>query len=739
MARSALLFLVGIIAGGAVVWLAAGSRTETPAVPVRTNSITVVDYNTDSSAAAAASADVSAVVDRGGQELARRIAVYERAAATSDAFELEAAIDLALRQPVSNARNLEIAVLLARLSELDARAAVEFARSRYVDVELLEPVYAAWARVDADAAIASVGAIGSPSLRRRLALAVLGVIGYAPEGIARVAAVLPELEGAIFEYDAITAQAKTDPFGALTAVLRMPETSMRQTVLLEIAAAAARLDPGTAIARADAIANPSIRGAFRNRVFSEWAKSDPLAVFALIESPDFDYRDEATGSFATLAAADSERLLADAEDFPSAVRAAAQRAVILAIAESDPLAAIAQTGELMPPGQERDSTIGSIAETYGRDDPEQALLWVKSLSPPSQDALIAVLRGIMQVDFDRAIDVIVEEAENAGARGGLTSQFSFSIMFLTLPTPGDADYVRLAERLADAGQSNVVRSMFRNVLSRWSSQDSEAALNWAIANADRIDGSAFSSLASRTASSDPELAMQTLASLPTNQRQGWIAGVAQGLAQTDLDRAIAFINQYRGQPAFDDAVLNLVSLTARSDPARAAELIGNAGSSASLRTAASMLGSQWAQTDPRAAAAWAQGLDNRAIQSMTLRSIASSWVATDAGAARSWLLGMGNGEIRDSALDGFMSAAAAFGDIDEQLLQAYSSDTARQRGASMLIAQVGRTDVDEARRLLDVYISDDRIRQQTESMLAQVSGVGNGGAIILNGGIQFTN
>jgi hypothetical protein len=152
-----------------------------------------------------------------------------------------------------------------------------------------------------------------------------------------------------------------------------------------------------------------------------------------------------------------------------------------------------------------------------------------------------------------------------------------------------------------------------------------------------------------------------------------------------------------------------------------------------------MLGSQWAQTDPRAAAAWAQGLDNRAIQSMTLRSIASSWVATDAGAARSWLLGMGNGEIRDSALDGFMSAAAAFGDIDEQLLQAYSSDTARQRGASMLIAQVGRTDVDEARRLLDVYISDDRIRQQTESMLAQVSGVGNGGAIILNGGIQFTN
>ena len=736
MARAVFLLLIGALTGGAAVYFAAGRSADDaaaldgagdPALPELPASREPV--------AAAGEPETPAASSR----VAARIAIYQRAAAATDVFDLESMIDLAAGRARSVERDLELDALLARLAELDPARAVDVAQSLYLEARFFEPLYRAWAMTDADAALAAVASISSPATRRNMALALLDVFGHDDSGVARIAEELPESERVAFEADALIRRAEFDPLGALQATLGRGRSTMQQTLLLEIAETAARTDPHGALALADAIGDSNLRRLVSSRVLNAWAALDPDTVFSLIESPDFGSLESAAGAFASLAAADAERLLAAAETFPTQIRANAQHAVLSAMAETDPRGALVLLDELLPPGEDRSAGLRSIAATWAESDPDAALAWVRSLSPPSQDALTAVLQALAQVDFDRALDAVIAEVESAGsappglAPSILGSNLGFTLIFALYP-PGDADFGRVAERLAALDQPGAV-ALFRNVMSRWSSDDPTAALDWAIVNADSIDAGVFRSMASTAARENPDAAIQTLARLPTNQQQGWIEGVSQGLAMVDVDRAIDFISQYRGQPAYENAMLTVVMQAARSDPRRAAALIEASDGSPQALNAAGMLAGQWADQDPRAAIEWASGLANETARTQSMQQIAAVWAQSDAGATRSWLMGMPGGGSRDAALNGFLSATARTGTLDDTLFDAYSSDRARQQGALGVVVQLGRTDPEAAQRLLDRHITDADLRRQAERMLAQRGGLGSGGLIQPGGGI----
>jgi hypothetical protein len=410
--------------------------------------------------------------------------------------------------------------------------------------------------------------------------------------------------------------------------------------------------------------------------------------------------------------------------------------VVQVLAERDPVAAMALLDSIPP--QDRDRVLQAIASNYGRQNPEMAMAWARSLSPPSQAALSSVLQGIAAVDMDRAIDLIIAEMENTGAPGNplaMSSTLPLTLM-MSMVTSGTGDPGRLADRLLGLNDP-MMRSMLSSTMSMWAQTDTEGALNWAIANARELDPSAFSNLARQMARDDINLAMSTLERLPLEQRGGWIAGLAGQLAQSDINQAVSLLERLRGQSGYDSAVAAVARELARNDPVAAAKMISDAPPSNELMASTFMVAREWAQRDPATAAVWALELGDPRAQTQSLNVIAQSWAERDSAEARQWLLGLASGSTRDAALDGYLSAMAQGGEIDRRLVDAYSSDEAGQRGASRAIMQIGRTDPVAANRLLEQYITDDAIREQTEQSLARMSGSGSGGILISDGGVIF--
>jgi hypothetical protein len=428
-----------------------------------------------------------------------RLAAYATAAAADDPFDLEALIERAAATPASRRRDMELGALLGRLAELDPRHAAETGQALRLETHFLVPIFKAWAAVDADAAIDELRNVIEPAALRTLALAVLETLGNDTRNAERVASVLPQGDRLAFTIDAVGELAKRDPSGALTAVLAFENELARSLAVRRVAEAAAGLDPHAALAAADGIADVALRTAFKSAVLDGWAKGDPSAVLAYLEAAPPSEIPSSTAVFTAIAASDPERLLAMLDRLPQAFRTVAQRTALQALAERNPQLALAQL-ETLPPGQDRNNALQAVAQAYGRQNPEAALAWAKAQMPPTREAMSGVMRGIAEVDFDLALDLVLVELESTSASGAaalanasLTSSLMLPLISSASLGRGTQNFARTADRLV-AIDNPQVRSMLSTTLSVWSQTDSAAALHWAVANADRIDGSAVSSL-----------------------------------------------------------------------------------------------------------------------------------------------------------------------------------------------------------------------------------------------------
>src|SRR5690606_17117234 len=416
-----------------------------------------------------------------------RLAAYETAAA-ADAFELETLIDAAARRPASRRRDMELGALLARLAELEPRRAAEVGQALRLETRFLVPVFTAWAAADADAAIAALGDVLEPAALRTLALAVLDTVGNDADNVARVASALPESDRTAFSIDALGERARRDPGGALAAAIALDNESARALALRTVADTVAAVDPLAALAAADAITDSNLRLAYTYGVIDRWATTDPAAVFAYLEAAPPGEIPASAALFSRIATSDPERLLAMVDRLQPAVRRIVKRSALQALAAPNPLDALARL-ESMPQGQERANVLESIAQAYGRQNPDAALAWAKAQPPSSRDAMSAVLRGIAEVDFDRALDLLIAEAESAEANGrALTTSLPTAMLFPLVTTVGggDRDYARVADRLVSVASPGI-RAMMASTLSAWSQTDPENAVAWAIANAERLD------------------------------------------------------------------------------------------------------------------------------------------------------------------------------------------------------------------------------------------------------------
>jgi hypothetical protein len=307
---------------------------------------------------------------------------------------------------------------------------------------------------------------------------------------------------------------------------------------------------------------PVQRTRYRDRVFDEWAKTDPEAMLAYLESTS-DLSEVLVGEagFQALATSAPEKLFAVADRFAASQRTQAQTAAVDVLATLDPVAAFERVSA-MPMTNERDVFIDTIAGRYAEQNPEAALAWATTLEPRSPTALGAVLSRIATTDARRAADLVIADILDPLA-ANRSDMLSVAAVLATPVDSGSDAIPQIADTLA-LHRDPRIRAQLDSLLLTWSRADADTAIAWALSHVDALRTSSAATMARYVADAAPELARQTLQSLPQELRRAWIDGVASGLAAKNPGEAQSWVLSLPTGPARDGGLTRVLQRAANN-------------------------------------------------------------------------------------------------------------------------------------------------------------------------------
>jgi hypothetical protein len=254
----------------------------------------------------------------------------------------------------------------------------------------------------------------------------------------------------------------------------------------------------------------------------------------------------------------------------------------------------------------------------------------------------------------------------------------------------NADMRAMAERIVALGDRAAQDGTWSMLFTRWSSRSPEDAMEWALQNAARMPRGVFRQLGESVGVRDPSAAAAYTAQIPANERGDWIRGVATGFAANDARGAAEWLGQFRGEPGYATAVLEIAERIARQDAVAALHLVEEVESGVGaqrLNRTASMIVNNWANQDPRAAAEWALDRPDQNARASFVSSVLHTWAANDLADARQWALGLRQGQSRDMSLTTLLRATTpnGSGTLDIALLNGFSSKEAEQSAVLQVV------------------------------------------------------
>ena len=578
----------------------------------------------------------------------------------------------------------------------------------------------AQAERDPDAALVELSSIEPPGRRRAVALAVIAALGNTDRSIDRVATMLQASDRIPFRIDALVARAEIDPESALQSAQMLPTSIARQLAIPKLADVISSLDPVTALELSELIGDTELRAHFKSSVVVAWANSDSASALAWIEAAGADNftAQAAAAALDVIAANDPRNLLATMDRFSPNLRSVAQQSAILALVEQEGPAVLSVLESV--PGRNRSDLERAVAELLAFEDPEAALEWAKTLEDP-RAAVGGVFRGAAALDYDGAINLFRQEIENAAAPGGNTSVAQITSAINSLMDSGNSGFDRVAAALI-ASNAPELLSMKRAMMVRWPQHDAAAALDWALDNLARVDSSAFPSIANNAGRTSPDLAITALERVPPDFQDEWIASIAGGVAEVDVDRALAFLDRHREEPGFFTGLGWVLESLGSTEPNDGASLLARYGDW-TPGGHGSRFAANWARQDPVAAAHWAAGLPEAQLQADAVMNVAQSWSNVDADATFEWLSKLPDGVARDSGLEMYLSSTARTGVFDTRAVGAISDERKREQATANALATLSRSDPEAARKLIDELIQNPRLREEALWKLAS-QGVG---------------
>jgi hypothetical protein len=722
MMRASLFLLLGAAVGATSTYglivrdraqPAGGSSVLSESVRSSTTQSTLI--NADWVSGESPHAETTSVVER--------LAIYEFVTTLTDVAELESLIERAASRRTSHARSFGLDALLARLAEVDPARAIRLADELHLETRFRVPLYQVWAGSDTDAALDALRSVGNSAEARAIGLGLIAVLGDDERAIARVLTALPNTDALSFRIDVLGEKAESAPLAALQQALAMEDPVARNRAIGRVAASWAQQDPEAALAQIYAIQVADLRTVFHADVLRQWASLDPERVLAYLSGSDNASAREvrvSSGALRAIAESAPERLLTFADRLPPEMRRMAQQVALQVLAQRDPVNALSYV-DTLPQGQEREQVLQAIANGYARRDAESALAWARSLQPASPAVMNAVLGGIAEGDIDRALDLAL------AAPSAMEQQQAVQSIVMRYAMQGGERARAIADRLVRFDDTEVGRPALEMVVSMWSSRNAESALEWVLANSERVNRAVVSRVGQSLGAQDPAAAVRYTDRIPEELRGDWISMVAEGYARVNPEDALAWIARFQGQPGYEAGVAAIAQHSAQFDARSAARLLDSLPGSVPASTgAAAAVANRWAHQDPNAAAQWALGVRGLPARTAAVSGVAAEWAARDSVRARAWVMSLPSGTLRDSALGSMIASAARDGTLDEGLLDAFNADIARQQALLRASYALAQRDPEQTRALIGDYITDPTLRQQAEQALenAQRSGAG---------------
>lgn len=362
------------------------------------------------------------------------------------------------------------------------------------------------------------------------------------------------------------------------------------------------------------------------------------------------------------------------------------------LAQQDPEKAFAYL-ERIPDASVRRNLGTVVVTALAASDPQRALAWARENEKlGDQSTLTSVIAQIAQQDPQLAL----AEAQSIGNKEVREQAVAMVLMVSAQFNPTEA-----AGMLALIGDSDIRRTVVSQLGRLWAQSDFEAAVDWVSSLSSDDQRLALQGMGQRLVSSDVDRAIALLDQFPTSGSRSLRLKIARNLAQErSIQAAQSFISQYKGTEEYSKLQVSVLTVAAQSDPDGAMQLAESVQDERHRDQLYASIVAQKAAQDPQLALQWMESISSSTYRQRAMSTIAKIWYSKNPDAANMWLHSLPLGTARDDAIVAMTSIQRKPRLESRQLINTIGDSTKRKQATLGLVRIIMRSDPVEAERLL---------------------------------------
>lgn len=402
-----------------------------------------------------------------------------------------------------------------------------------------------------------------------------------------------------------------------------------------------------------------------------------------------------------------EKLLADPAN--NQLRAQAYGA-LQNLAQQDPDKAFAFLEKI--PDKSVSKNLGMmVVSAIAVHDPQRALAWARANTTLSeQSSIIASIVGqIAQTDPQLALS----EAQSIQDNNARAQAISMVVMFSLQSNPAGAQ--GMLDLIDDVDHR---RAIVNQLGQQWGQTDFDAAVQWVSSLSPDDQKYALQGMTQRLVHSDVDRAIALLQQFPAGGSRNLRVQIANNLASNrSVDAAQSFIDQYKGTPEYSQLQVSVLSVTAQSDPDRAMRMAETVQDERQRDQLYGSIVARKAVDDPRLALQWIDAISNSAYRQQATAQVAMIWNQKDPEEADRWLQSLPRGVTRDDAIVALTSSRGRPASESQQLIDTIGDASKKKQATLMFVRRLISTDAAEAERILSSLELSDTEELQFQQML----------------------
>lgn len=304
----------------------------------------------------------------------------------------------------------------------------------------------------------------------------------------------------------------------------------------------------------------------------------------------------------------------------------------------DPEAALNEVASLQP-SRQRSHLLSRMLSELVQNNPEQALDFMALHGAEDVEIQRAVLNGYASSDPVAALPMVISFTERTGDNDVLSTLLAGWVSID--PTAATEYAATLSPHLRE-------QTSYGMVLNYVATRPREG-LSWALGldgDGTTVRHSAIYNLSPQAA----EVAESMLDELPAGKARGaLLSALTMHKSRRDPATTFSWLQQFAGEPGYENAYTQLVSQWGQQDPAAAAALITQNSSDAGSDLGYREIAYGWSRRDPERATNWALNLPDSEGREAALAAIVEMTARQDPEQAQALLSELSAGDRRDRA------------------------------------------------------------------------------------------